>query len=138
MKFGRYQRNIFTFYQSCIFFAIYVFLLSTSVFVLLILSILEQPVEISFYFVLIFYLILDIVKSVLIPLIILQRSYSRLPQLFGSDSSVSVDHFYVRRPVLSPRHINTHTYTFNADKNLNLKRNQVRMSETVSRENNLR
>ena len=107
MKFGRYQRNIFTFYQSCIFFAIYQFLLSVSVFILLVLSIMEQPVQISFYFITIYYFILDIVKSVLIPLIIIKRSYSRLPQLFSSETSVSgVDQFYVRRPVLSPRHAN--------------------------------
>ena len=137
MKFGRYQRNIFTFYQSCIFFAIYQFMLSISVFVLLVLSILEQPVEISFYFVLIFYLVLDIVKSVLIPLVIIQRSYSRLPQLFGSDSSVSVDHFYVRRPVLSPRYLNIHIVSLPTNIYI-FKRNQVRMAETVSRENNLR
>ena len=107
-KFGRYQRNIFTFTQSCILFAIYQFLLSISVIILLVLSITEQPVKISFYFVLLYYLILDIAKNFLIPLIIIKRSLSTLPELFSSDSAISeVDHFYVRRPDLLPRHVNT-------------------------------
>ena len=88
-------------------FAIYQFLLSISVIILLVLSITEQPVKISFYFVLLFYLILDIVKNFLIPLIIIKRSVSTLPELFSSDSAMSeVDHFYVRRPDLLPRHVN--------------------------------
>ena len=114
-KFGRYQRNIFTFTQSCILFAIYQFLLSISVFILLVLSITEQPVKISFYFVHLYYLILDIVKNFLIPLVIIKRSVSTLPELFSSASSASeVDHFYVRRPDLLPRHVNT----VSKDKNL--------------------
>ena len=139
MKFGRYQRNIFTFYQSCIFFAIYQFLLSVSVVILLVLSIMEQPVQISFYFILIYYLILDIVKSVIIPLIIIKRSHSRLPQLFSSESSVSgSDHFYVRRPVLSPRHVIVIAASYQKNIMKISLRNQVRMAETVSRDQHLR
>ena len=75
--------------------------------IFVILNVLEQPVEVLFYFVLCYFLGLDLVKSVLFPLVIITTSHSRLPQLFTSDSTESQREkrveFYVRRPNFSPR-----------------------------------
>ena len=106
--------------QTCIFFIIYMFLLGAVSLTIIILIIMEQPKEVLFYFMLWYFLGLDIVKSVIIPLIILKRSQTRLPQLFRSGPPESKRRqFYVRRPNISPRH-------------------QVRMAAMVSQENHLR
>ena len=75
-------------------------------FIFLILNIMEQPVEVLFYFILCYFLGLDIMKSVILPLVIIATSRTRLPQLFSSDSSSESGgrQFYVRRPIISPRH----------------------------------
>ena len=107
-KFGRYQRNIVTFTQSCIFVAIYLILHSFSVFILIILNILDESVEVSFYFLLTYFLLLDFVKSVFIPVAVIWRSTSQLPQLFSSAplSSESIkNNFYVRPPEILPRQL---------------------------------
>ena len=107
VHFGRYQRNLFTFKQTCMFFVLYQFLLGMAYLIYVILNIMEQPVEVLFYFVLCYFLGLDLVKSIIIPLVIITTSHSRLPQLFTSDSTESQREkrveFYVRRPSLSPR-----------------------------------
>lgn len=108
VKFGRYQRNIVTFSQSFIFIAAYDIVLSFSVLVLLLLYILDMPVEASFYFLLIYYMVLNIMKSVIIPLFIIRRSHSRLPQLFSSaplSQKSDKNIFYVRRPEIRPRQL---------------------------------
>ena len=72
--------------------------------IFVILNIMEQHVEVLFYFVLCYFLGLDLVKSVIIPLVIITTSHARLPQLFSTDSSESKRRqFYVRRPSLLPR-----------------------------------
>ena len=118
-NFGRYQRNLFTFTQSCVFFITYQFLLGMAYLIFLTLNIMEQPVEVISYFLFFYFLVLDIVKSVIIPLIIIKRSWTRLPQLFrsGPTEESRRSHFYVRRPNISPRH-------------------QVRMASMVSQEHN--
>ena len=104
VTFGRYQRNLFTFKQTCIFFVIYQLLLGMTYLIFFILNIMEQPVEVLFYFILCYFLGLDLVKSVIIPLVIIATSYTRLPQLFSSDLPESQRRqFYVRRPSLLPR-----------------------------------
>ena len=89
------------------FFVFYQFLLGMAILIYVILNIMEQPVEVLFYFVLCYFLCLDIVKSIIIPLVIITTSHSRLPQLFTSDSTESQREkrveFYVRRPNFSPR-----------------------------------
>ena len=104
VKFGRYQRNLFTFSQTCIIFVTYQILISSLASVLFILNLLEMSVEISSFFVLIFFLLLDIVKGVIVPLVVIMRSHSLLPQLFSQDKSSGSDRvqFYVRRPEILP------------------------------------
>ena len=106
VNFGIYQRNLFTFTQTCVFFIIYQILLCTAYLIIIILNIMEQPVGVIFYFLLCYFLGLDIVNCVIIPLIIIKRSRTRLPQLFrsGPTEESRRSQFYVRRPNISPRH----------------------------------
>lgn len=107
-KFGRYQRNIVTFSQSFIFIAIFLILHSFAVLVVLFLNILQEPVEVIFYFLLPYYLVLDFVKSVFIPGVVIWRSASQLPQLFSSaplSSKSEKKHFYVRPQEILPRQL---------------------------------
>ena len=105
VNFGIYQRNLFTFTQTCVFFIIYQILLGTAYLIIIILNIMEQPVKVIFYFLLYYFLGLDIVNCFFIPLTIIKRSQTRLPQLFRSGPTESRgSQFYVRRPNISPRH----------------------------------
>ena len=105
VNFGRYQRNLFTFSQTCLFFITYQILLGMAYLIFVILNLMEQPVEVLCYFILCYFLCLDLMKSVVLPLVIIATARTRLPQLFSSASSESRGRqFYVRRPVISPRH----------------------------------
>ena len=104
-KFGKYQRNIVTFSQSFSFVSIFLILHSFSLFIVLFLNILEEPVEVSSYFLLTYYLVLDFLKSVFIPVAVIWRSASQLPQLFSSAPLImrsDKNHFYVRPPEILP------------------------------------
>ena len=76
-------------------------------FILIILNILEKPVEISSLILLTYYLVLDLVKGVIVPLVVITRSRSRLPQLFSKDMSAASEaaQFYVRTPDILPRQL---------------------------------
>ena len=88
------------------FFITYQILLGMAYLIFVILNLMGQPVEVLFYFILCYFLCLDLMKSVILPLVIIATARTRLPQLFSSASSAESRgrQFYVRLPVISPRH----------------------------------
>ena len=104
-KFGRYQRNVVTFYQTVLFNSVQEIVFGIVAFFPYLVSLGASPETVQ-TFVLGTVLIYSIIFHFLIPIVTISRLKTRIPALFMNNKKISVlkyKSFYVKQPDIVPR-----------------------------------
>ena len=106
-KYGRYQRNVFTFKQSFFYNLYCQFIYFTTLFVIVIFSYFSLPPKLLLYFLQIYFAIFySFLPGFLLPIILIWKLRINLPELFSpppSKTSKIKSNFYVRHFEILPQ-----------------------------------